>query len=504
MNIMLCVVRRFVTLLADVAIICLLLLRKRRRPMVVAATAIVAMLLAAGANGQLTPQTFYHVTDLGTPSGWGGYGINDGGEVVVGSLPFIIYPFVGTGTVPAFLYDGTLHNLGTLGGTQSFGQGINYASHVVGTSSTTGNAAYHAFLYDGTMHDLGTLGGVWSLGYGINDAGYAVGVSYITGNAASHAFLYDGTMHDLGTLGGTLSSASAINNGGLIVGRSSVAGNASSHAFLYDGTMHDLGTLGGTWSEGNDINNVGQGVGSAYSPGDVAPHAFLYDGAMHDLGTLGGTWSYGYGINDAGQVVGSSAIVGDAAQHAYLYDGAMQDLNALIVSPDDWTLTRAMDINNAGQITGTGELNSQEHAVLLSPSTGASAWLSIDTTQSFLTLTGDIDGQAPITEQSPGSLTTALAGTLQADLIGITGAWSDIRLSSANDIHPLGNPGPFQPGNAPADLAGLVNLSEIVGDELFIFAAFRNSVLGVSSRIPDARRHSHRPSRGHPRSDSQR
>jgi probable HAF family extracellular repeat protein len=44
-------------------------------------------------------------------------------------------------------------DLGTLGGTYSYGYGINASGQIAGTASTGGNAA------DGTMTDLGTLGG---------------------------------------------------------------------------------------------------------------------------------------------------------------------------------------------------------------------------------------------------------------------------------------------------------------------------------------------------------
>src|SRR4051794_34524752 len=53
-----------------------------------------------------------------------------------------------------------------------------------------------------SLVDLGTLGGADSLGLGINDSGQVVGQSD-TADGHTHAFLYSqGVMADLGTLGG--------------------------------------------------------------------------------------------------------------------------------------------------------------------------------------------------------------------------------------------------------------------------------------------------------------
>ena len=78
----------------------------------------------------------------------------------------------------------------------------------------------HAFLYsNGTMTDLGTLGGLSSDPYDINDNGQVVGFAELT-DGQQHAFLYsNGIMTDLGALGGTFSCAYSINNNGQVVGK---------------------------------------------------------------------------------------------------------------------------------------------------------------------------------------------------------------------------------------------------------------------------------------------
>jgi probable HAF family extracellular repeat protein len=154
-----------------------------------------------------------------------------------------------------------MHDVGTLGGSYSLilpGQSlvlpdsvhpvainaISAAGQVVGYSDLV-DGSVHAFLYDSSgMHDLGTLGGRDSFARAINAAGQVVGDSDLP-DGSSHAFLYDSSgIHDLGTLGGRDSSAIAINSAGQVVGFSDLAEWLSQHAFLYDsGGMHDLNDL---------------------------------------------------------------------------------------------------------------------------------------------------------------------------------------------------------------------------------------------------------------------
>jgi probable HAF family extracellular repeat protein len=134
------------------------------------------------------------------------------------------------------LYDGTMHDLGTLGGTSSGGSGINDSGQVTGGSDTTDTLVAHAFLYDGTMHDLGTLGGTFSAGSGINASGQVTGNS-LNENGAFHAFLYTSGsgMVDLNTLidplsGWELLHGYAINDAGQITGQGLIGDER--HAFL--------------------------------------------------------------------------------------------------------------------------------------------------------------------------------------------------------------------------------------------------------------------------------
>ena len=101
-----------------------------------------------------------------------------------------------------------MHDIGSLPHTNvSSASGINEARLIVGSANyetLTQSGPSHAFLYDGTMHDLGTLGGSQSFAAAINKAGVIVGSSEIPGdpsNPQSDAFVYrDGLMYDLNDL----------------------------------------------------------------------------------------------------------------------------------------------------------------------------------------------------------------------------------------------------------------------------------------------------------------
>lgn len=296
---------------------------------------------------------------LGGTNSWG-YGINASGQVT-GSADI-----AGDVATHAFLYfGGTMTDLGTLGGSRSAGSAINDTGQVTGSSGLAGDVATHAFLYSGgVMTDLGTLGGRNSRASGINANGQVTGTADVAG-AQSRAFLYsDGIMTDLDTRDVSIfagSTGAAINARGQVAGWSCVCGHAPTYraSLYFHGTMTDLGTLGGANSWGYGINASGQVTGTAATvdtPG-YAGHVFLYsDGTMTDLGTLGGEYAESTAISASGQVTGWSYLADNVTQRAFLYSGGtMYDLNSLVVSGlAGVILTSATAINDKGQIVANG------------------------------------------------------------------------------------------------------------------------------------------------------
>jgi probable HAF family extracellular repeat protein/T5SS/PEP-CTERM-associated repeat protein len=320
--------------------------------------------LSARAAPSAAPR--YTVTDLGTLGGdTRGMGINENGQVVGPSqLGNYFY---------AFLWDdGTMTNLGALGGRGSWAHDINDAGHVAGVSDlSTGNS--HAFRWTtGGMQDLGTLGGPVSYAFDINNSGQVAGSAERADDGIHHAVRWgSGGIVDLGDLGNLWDADSAaygINDAGQVVGGSyNDAGEF--HAFLWNGGMQDLGTLGGDTGTAMAINEKGQVVGSSRPAGSIPVHAFLWDGGMQDLGTLGWHQSIAYDINEKGQVVGTLQDGQPSpTSHAFVWaNGQMQDLNNLIDANSGWVLSEARAINDKGQIVGFGTINGQTRAFLAKP-----------------------------------------------------------------------------------------------------------------------------------------
>lgn len=141
-------------------------------------------------------------------------------------------------------------SLGTLSGGYSIAFGINDPGVIVGVSDD------HAFLWNGFMRDIGTLGGRRSWAYALNQdiESVVVGAAETgdvgpAGTYVHHAFLWqNGAMTDLGTLGGSNSGALATSTLGDVILGSSELLDGSYHAFIslpfhLGGVMRDLNDL---------------------------------------------------------------------------------------------------------------------------------------------------------------------------------------------------------------------------------------------------------------------
>lgn len=171
-------------------------------------------------------------------------------NTVVGAsyTSFTPNPNTGVPTQNPFLWDnGTMIDLGNLGGTMSFAQCANNREEVIGSSNLHGDQVSHAFLWrNGRIRDLGTLGGNISEAIWINDAGEIAGTADLPTPGIHDAVRWkDGRILDLGTVDGdSCSRARAINATGVIVGGSSNCVNFL-HAFVWKegGPMLDLNKL---------------------------------------------------------------------------------------------------------------------------------------------------------------------------------------------------------------------------------------------------------------------
>jgi probable HAF family extracellular repeat protein len=288
------------------------------------------------------------VIDLGTLGGnesLAAY-VNDAGQVVGVATNAIPDPFsfLGGTETRAFLWEkGVMRDLGTLGGPDAIGangcRGNQPNGLVAGSSYTnstpnpaTGMPTMDPFLWDnGTMTDLGTLGGTFGTAQCVNNRRQVIGQSNLAGDPGcpnscqTHPFFWDrGVLMDMGTLGGDSGIAWWINDAGDAVGQADLPGSAVHHGFIWrTGVMTDLGTLGGN-SVAAAINSKGQivGVTELGVSTSTFTHAFLWEhgGPMIDLNTLIPANSSlqlitAFNINDGGEIVGWGVPAGVQDAH---------------------------------------------------------------------------------------------------------------------------------------------------------------------------------------------
>jgi probable HAF family extracellular repeat protein len=298
------------------------------------------------------------IHDLGTLGGNSSSAntVNSHGEVAGEALNTISDPYASIFLMPgatqthAFRWTESqgLQDLGTLGGPDSAAFLMNERGQIAGWSFTSANVnswtglpTLDPFLWEnGTMVDLGTLGGTLGETFAMNRYGQVAGFSDMAGDFSCHPFFWDkkGGIQDLGTLGGDSGLAYFVSNTGDVLGAANLpgavgcdAGGVPGHAFLWrNGVMTDLGTAAGdTCSGAIGMNARGQIIGGGDDCNGGSVHAFLWEdgGPAVDLDALIPA--------DAGIQLTDTVHINDSGEIAAVGTVASGDVHAFVLIPCD-------------------------------------------------------------------------------------------------------------------------------------------------------------------------
>ena len=325
------------------------------RGMRVALFSVIAVVFCIGAGpAEAQGPPMYDVQEIELISGSKPADLNNRGEVVGGTFGKYVPPKIG---FAAFYWiDGVLVDLGAnWENNTSSAVSVNNSGVILGTVEGDGDELDRMFEIDteGNISYPMPFDSVVDVrAKAINDAGQIVGTYQLAPNSISVPFFWDRTtVYDLVPSWADLVFLGDLNNLGQVAGasREGVCGNSG---FLWETNFFtDFGACD-DWIVANDINDATQIVGSMYFEGDNQKHAFLFkDSEFTDLGVLGGEeTSVAYSINNRGWIVGDSSSEFPPSRRAFIYiDGVMYDLNDF-VSTETWHLTKALKINDRGQI----------------------------------------------------------------------------------------------------------------------------------------------------------
>ena len=363
-------------------------------------------LSAAGATADVE----YTVVDLGTLGGTnsGAAGINDRSQVVGWAKD-------ANGRTQAFFWEhGTMTGLGFLTNrwSNSVALAINNQGEITGYSSITSTNAHAFICISNIMTDIGTLGGAESWGRAINENHDIAGWSQLISNypsstdRKSYCWRSNQMIYIPTYIATHFGEVYGVNENGLVCGETATyfANTAIPWGYIWqdkntngiyeEGEMAILGSLGVSFtassgSGARGMNDMGQVVGWSYLTNNSIWHAFLVTASngqwyvttsnfwgnttnvlMQDLGALESPAqkSYASAINNQSWIVGDSSTA-SGTNHAFLWrEGVMTDLNDLIPPSSGWLLTGATNINNHGEIVGTGRYLGQTRAYLLTKS----------------------------------------------------------------------------------------------------------------------------------------
>jgi probable HAF family extracellular repeat protein len=307
----------------------------------------------------------------------------------------LVLLLVGSGGQPACagpLY--TITNLGTLPGTNSsvataisangLVAGISYNSsdghfngagvnppgfeYSYGYQPSPSDVVPQSFLYNaGQMSPVNSFGG---LALSVNNSGQVVGGAYLgINNSGQYVGAGQGTLNANGTSGpvtGTPIDARAINDAGVLAGTIGAlppSGEYVSHAAVsMNGQVTDLskGEVDPSYNaQAIAIDQHGDVIITVGNP--VPFEAFVY---LASTGTTTVVSPLSVALNDKGQVVTTDGMLYSIAPWG---SGTPQSLLSLIPANSGWTSLSATAINDAGQIVGSGVIDGQTRAFLMTP-----------------------------------------------------------------------------------------------------------------------------------------